>query len=195
MVPEIGQFALIMALLLALTQATIPLIGAPRGNRSWIAVAAPAGQAQFIFVAIAFCCLAYSFITNDFSVLNVATNSNSQLPLHYRLAATWGSHEGSLLLWALMLGLWTVAVSLFSRHLPDEIVARVLSVMGVISVGFLAVHAADVESICTLDSGRARWTRSESPASGSGDGGAPADALHGLRRFLRRVCVRDFCFD
>jgi len=103
MVPEIGQFALIMALLLALTQATIPLIGAARGNRSWIAVAAPAGQAQFIFVAIAFCCLGYSFITNDFSVLNVATNSNSQLPLHYRLAATWGSHEGSLLLWVLML--------------------------------------------------------------------------------------------
>src|SRR5882724_6846139 len=137
MIPEIGQFALILALLLALTQATLPLLGAARGNRNWIAVAAPAGQAQFIFVAIAFCCLGYSFITNDFSVLNVATNSNSQLPLHYRLAATWGSHEGSLLLWTFMLGLWTVAVSLFSRHLPEEMVARVLGVMGVISVGFL----------------------------------------------------------
>jgi cytochrome c-type biogenesis protein CcmF len=137
MIPEVGQFALIMALLLALTQATLPLIGAARGNRSWMAVAAPAGQAQFIFIAIAFCCLGYSFITNDFTVLNVATNSNSQLPLHYRLAATWGSHEGSLLLWALMLGLWTVAVTLFSRHLPEDMVARVLSVMGIISVGFL----------------------------------------------------------
>jgi cytochrome c-type biogenesis protein CcmF len=137
MIPEIGQFALILALLLALTQATLPLIGAARGNQSWIALAAPAGQAQFIFVAIAFSCLGYSFITNDFSVLNVATNSNSQLPLHYRLAATWGSHEGSLLLWTLMLGLWTVAVSLFSKHLPDEMVARVLSVMGVVSIGFL----------------------------------------------------------
>ncbi|HEV7747755.1 MAG TPA: heme lyase CcmF/NrfE family subunit [Pyrinomonadaceae bacterium] len=137
MVPEVGQFALIMALMLALTQATLPLIGAARGNRAWIALAAPAGQAQFIFVAIAFGCLAYSFITNDFSVLNVAVNSNSQLPLHYRLAATWGSHEGSLLLWVLMLGLWTVAVSLFSRHLPEDMVARVLGVMGVISVGFL----------------------------------------------------------
>jgi len=137
MIPELGQFALIVALLLALTQATLPLIGASRGNRSWIALAAPAGQAQFIFLAIAFSCLGYSFITNDFSVLNVATNSNSQLPLHYRLAATWGSHEGSLLLWTLMLGLWTVAVTLFSRHLPDEMVARVLSVMGIISVGFL----------------------------------------------------------
>ena len=137
MVPEIGQFALILALLLALTQATLPLLGVSRGNQSWIALAAPAGQAQFIFVAIAFGCLAYSFITSDFSVLNVFTNSNSQLPLHYRLAATWGSHEGSLLLWSLMLGLWTVAVSLFSRHLPDEMVARVLSVMGIVSVGFL----------------------------------------------------------
>ena len=137
MIPELGQFALILALLLAIIQSALPLIGAARGNQSWIAVAAPAGQAQFIFVAIAFCCLAYLFITNDFSVLNVATNSNSRLPLHYRLAATWGSHEGSLLLWALMLSIWTVAVSLFSRHLPEEMVARVLSVMGVISVGFL----------------------------------------------------------
>jgi cytochrome c-type biogenesis protein CcmF len=137
MIPEIGQFALIIALLLALTQATLPLMGASRGNRQWMALAAPAGQAQFIFVAIAFCCLGYSFITNDFSVLNVATNSNSQLPLHYRLAATWGSHEGSLLLWTLMLSLWTVAVTLFSRHLPEEMIARVLSVMGIVSVGFL----------------------------------------------------------
>src|SRR5216683_1386726 len=137
MIPEIGQFALILALLLAIIQATIPMIGAARGNRSWMAVAVPAGQAQFIFVAIAFGCLAYSFITNDFSVLNVATNSNSHLPLHYRLAATWGSHEGSLLLWTFMLTIWMVAVTLFSKHLPKEIVARVLSVMAVISTGFL----------------------------------------------------------
>ena len=137
MIPEIGQFALIIALLLAITQSSIPMIGAARGNRSWVAVAVPAGQAQFIFVAIAFSCLAYSFITSDFSVLNVATNSNSHLPLHYRLAATWGSHEGSLLLWTLMLGLWTVAVTLFSRHLPEEMLARVLGVMGGISTGFL----------------------------------------------------------
>jgi cytochrome c-type biogenesis protein CcmF len=137
MIPEIGQFALIIALLLALTQASLPMIGAARGNRSWMAVAVPAGQAQFIFVAVAFSCLAYSFISSDFSVLNVATNSNSHLPLQYRLAATWGSHEGSLLLWTLMLGLWTVAVTLFSRHLPEEMLARVISVMGMISVGFL----------------------------------------------------------
>src|ERR671912_440286 len=137
MIPEIGQFALAIALLLALTQASLPLVGAARGNSSWIGLAIPAGQAQFIFVAIAICCLGYSFITNDFSVLNVATNSNSRLPLHYRLAATWGSHEGSLLLWAFMLTLWMSAVTLFSKHLPEEMVARVLGVMGLISVGFL----------------------------------------------------------
>src|SRR5436853_6737901 len=139
MIPEIGQFALILALLLALTQATLPLIGAARGNRALIAVAAPAGQAQFIFVAIAFCCLGYSFISNDFSVLNVATNSNSQLPLQYRLAATWGSHEGSLLPWTFFLTLWMVAVSLFRNHLPSEMIAAVLSVMAMISTRFLLI--------------------------------------------------------
>ncbi|MDX6575390.1 MAG: cytochrome c-type biosis protein CcmF [Blastocatellia bacterium] len=137
MIPEIGQIALILALMLAVTQATLPLIGAARGIPQLIAVARPTAQAQFIFVAVAFCCLAYSFISNDFSVLNVATNSNSQLPLQYRLAATWGSHEGSLLLWTFMLTIWMVAVSLFSNHLPREMVARVLSVMAVISTGFL----------------------------------------------------------
>jgi cytochrome c-type biogenesis protein CcmF len=137
MIPEIGQFALILALMLALVQATLPLIGAARGIPQFVSLARPVAQAQFLFVATAFCCLAYSFITNDFSVLNVATNSNSQLPLHYRLAATWGSHEGSLLLWTFMLTIWMVAVTLFSKHLPNEIVARVLSVMAVISTGFL----------------------------------------------------------
>ncbi len=136
-VPEVGQFALILALLMAATQCALPLIGAARGNHSWMNMASSAAQAQFIFVLIAFGCLAYSFITNDFSVLNVATNSNSLLPLNYRLAATWGSHEGSLLLWSLLLALWTVAVTLFSRQLPLELRARVLGVMGFISVGFL----------------------------------------------------------
>src|SRR5438105_849296 len=137
MIPEIGQFALILELMLALTQATLPLIGAAKGIPQLVAMARPTAQAQFIFVTIAFSCLAYSFITNDFSVLNVATNSNSQLPLQYRLAATWGSHEGSLLLWTFMLTIWMVAVTLFSNHLPREMVARVLSVMAIISCGFL----------------------------------------------------------
>jgi len=133
----IGQFALIAALLLATIQATLPILGAARGKSSWIALAKPAGQWQFIAVALAFCCLAYCFVANDFSVLNVAINSNSQLPLNYRFAATWGSHEGSLLLWTLMLAFWTAAVSIFSRHLTETTIARVLGVMGFISVGFL----------------------------------------------------------
>ena len=137
MIPEIGQFALILALTLALAQATLPLIGAAKGNAQLVAMARPTAQAQFIFVLIAISCLGYSFITNDFSVLNVATNSNSNLPLQYRLAATWGSHEGSLLLWTFMLTFWMVAVTLFSNHLPSEMVARVLSVMAMISTGFL----------------------------------------------------------
>ena len=138
MIPELGQFALALALCLALVQCALPIAGAARGNATWMAVARPAAQGQFVFVAIAFGCLAWSFANNDFSVLNVATNSNSHLPLHYRIAATWGSHEGSMLLWVLVLTIWTVAVTVFSRHLPAEVVARVLGVMGFVSVGFLA---------------------------------------------------------
>lgn len=137
MIPELGNFALILAMLLALIQGTLPIIGAARGIPAWIALARPAVQGQFVFIMIAFGCLAYSFATNDFSVLNVASNSNSQLPLHFRIAATWGSHEGSLLLWVTMLAGWSVAVSVFSRKLPDDMVARVLGVLGLVSVGFI----------------------------------------------------------
>ncbi len=138
MIPELGQVALVVALCLALAQGTLPLLGAANGNAAWIALARPAARGQFLCIAFAFGCLGWSFISNDFSVLNVATNSNSNLPLHYRIAATWGSHEGSLLLWTLMLTGWGVAVSIFSRRLPDEMVARVLAVMGLVGVGFLA---------------------------------------------------------
>ena len=137
MIPEIGQFAFILALAVGIVLAILPQIGAARGIPQLVAVAKPAAQVQFLFVLIAFACLGYSFINNDFSVLNVATNSNSRLPLHYRLAATWGSHEGSLLLWAFMLTLWMAAVTLFSKHLPEKVVARVLAIMATISVGFL----------------------------------------------------------
>jgi len=137
MIPEIGHFALIVALCIACVQALVPLLGAQRGDPTWMALARPAAQGQFVFVAIAFACLAWSFVSNDFSVLNVASNSNSMLPLRYRFAATWGSHEGSLLLWVLMLNLWMTAVSVFSRRLPSEMVARILAVMAMISIGFL----------------------------------------------------------
>ena len=137
MIPELGHFALILALSLALVQAILPLIGAATQRSNFMAVARPAAQGQFVFVAFAFGCLAYSFLTSDFSVKNVAINSNTQLPIAYRFAATWGSHEGSILLWIFISSVWTLAVTLFSRHLPQVMVARVLGVMGLISVGFL----------------------------------------------------------
>ena len=137
MIPELGHFALILALILAIVQATLPLIGAHRGNATLMAVARPAAQGQFTFVAIAFGCLAYSFMVNDFSVLNVAKNSFSELPPIYRFTATWGSHEGSILLWTLILGFWTTAVTIWSRHLPEDMAARVIGVMGLVSTGFL----------------------------------------------------------
>jgi cytochrome c-type biogenesis protein CcmF len=137
MIPELGHFALILALLLASILGTLPLVGAQRRIPAWMALARPAAQGQFLFVALAFGCLAWSFVASDFSVVNVAANSNSQLPVQYKFAATWGSHEGSMLLWMFMLSIWTLAVTLKSRHLPDEMVARVLAVMGLVSAGFL----------------------------------------------------------
>ncbi len=138
MIPELGHFALIIALLLALVQAILPLYGAQRGNRTLMAVARPAAQGQFMFIVLAFGCLAWSFLVNDFSVLNVARNSYSRLPEVYRFTATWGSHEGSMLFWVMILGFWSAAVSVFSRHLPEDMAARVLGIMGLIAVGFLA---------------------------------------------------------
>ncbi len=137
MIPEIGHFSLILALLVALALGTFPIIGAARGNAIWMGLARPLARAQFLLIAIAFVCLAYAFATMDYSVTYVATNSNSKLPIQFRIAAVWGGHEGSLLLWAMILSVWTVAVSLFSKHLPDDMRARILGVMGLISVGFL----------------------------------------------------------
>jgi len=137
MIPEIGNFTLVVALFLALVQGVLPIAGAARGNEVWMGATRTLAFGQFVFVAIAIGCLTYSFIANDFSVLYVAQHSNSQLPIQYRISALWGGHEGSLLLWAFILTLWTVAVAMFSKHLPQEMVARVIGVMGLISVGFL----------------------------------------------------------
>jgi cytochrome c-type biogenesis protein CcmF len=138
MTPEIGQFALALALCVALAQGIAGIAGAARSSAAWMAMTRPAAQSQALLVAFAFGCLTYAFVTNDFSVAYVAGNSNTALPLHYRVAAVWGGHEGSLLLWTLMLGVWMFAVTLFSRHLPEAMVARVLGVMGLVSAGFLA---------------------------------------------------------
>jgi cytochrome c-type biogenesis protein CcmF len=138
MTPELGQLALSLALVVALVQGSLPLWGAHKGHGAWMGVARPAAQAQALLVAFAFGCLTYAFVSDDFSVQYVASHSNSALPVAYKAAGVWGGHEGSLLLWCLMLGVWMVAVSLFSAHLPEEMAARVLGVMGVVSAGFLA---------------------------------------------------------
>jgi cytochrome c-type biogenesis protein CcmF len=137
MAPELGEFALVLAFVLALAQAFFGLVGAGRGQRAWMSVARPAVSGQFVFVAMAFGCLVYAFVNNDFSVLYVARNSNSQLPLFYRVAALWGAHEGSLLLWILILSVWSLAVAAFSRALPASFSARVLGIMGLVSAGFM----------------------------------------------------------
>src|SRR5216684_3751954 len=137
MIPEIGQLALALALCLSLAQASLGLAGAARGDGLWMGATRPAARGQFVFIAIAFGCLTYAFVANDFTVVYVASNSNSALPLAYRVSGVWGGHEGSMLLWILMLSVWTVGVTLFSRHLPEEMVARVLGVMGLVSTGFL----------------------------------------------------------
>jgi cytochrome c-type biogenesis protein CcmF len=138
MIPELGQLALALAFVLALAQSFLPLAGAARGDAAWMNVGRSAAHGQLVCLALAFGLLTYSFVTNDFTVAYVANNSNSSLPLAYRIAGVWGGHEGSLLLWMLILALWAVAVTLFSRRLPEDMVARVLGVMGLVAVGFLA---------------------------------------------------------
>jgi len=137
MTPELGHLALILALLISIVQGVLPLIGAHKGHVGWIALARPAAQTQFVLVAFAFACLMQAFLANDFSVSYVAEHSNSKLPTAYRAAAVWGGHEGSLLLWLLMLNGWAFAVSLLSRQLPQAMVARVLGVLGLVGMGFL----------------------------------------------------------
>ena len=138
MIPELGHFALILAAVVALIQGVLPLAGTVRENLAWQALARPSAALQFGLVAVAFACLTSAFLANDFSVSYVAQHSNTLLPKPYQVAAVWGGHEGSLLLWVLLLALWSVSVAIFSRSLPLAMVARVLSVLGLISTGFLA---------------------------------------------------------
>lgn len=137
MIPELGHFALILALALAIIQAGLPLAGSFNHRRSWMALARPLAWGQLTFLLIAFACLAQAFLSDDFSVLYVAHNSNTLMPTLYKVSAVWGAHEGSLLLWALMLGGWGAAVAAFSRNLPRPVAARVLAVLGMVGIGFL----------------------------------------------------------
>ena len=137
MIPELGHFSLWLAMGVALALGVFPMWGAARGREDWMALARPFSYVLFVLVSFASVCLMISFVRSDFSVLYVASNSNTHLPLQYQVAGFWGGHEGSLLLWVQMLVVWMVAVSLFSRHLPRPVLSRILAVMGLVSVGFL----------------------------------------------------------
>jgi cytochrome c-type biogenesis protein CcmF len=137
MLPELGHFALVLALILAGLQAFFGIVGPALGRDRWVAATTSAVAGQFVMVATAVGILVYAFVNFDFSVLYVAENSNSALPLMYRIAALWGAHEGSLLLWIFLLAVWTLAVAIVSRNLPERFAARVLGVLGVLSFGFL----------------------------------------------------------
>ncbi|PLW83259.1 heme lyase NrfEFG subunit NrfE [Kineobactrum sediminis] len=138
MIPEFGHFALIIAFCLSVVLCTVPLWGAWRGNATAMALAPNLALGMLVFSAISFACLTWAFMQDDFSVQVVANNSNSLLPAQYKFSAVWGNHEGSLLLWILILAVWTAAVALFSPQLPLVMLARVLAVMGFVAVGFLA---------------------------------------------------------
>jgi cytochrome c-type biogenesis protein CcmF len=137
MIPEIGHFLLWLALGVSLAIGTVPLVGAQKGRADWMALARPATDLLFLLVLLSFLALVWAFVKHDFSVLYVAENSNSALPLQFRIAAVWGGHEGSMLLWLLMQAGWMLAVSHFSVRLPLPVLARILAVMGWLTVGFL----------------------------------------------------------
>ena len=137
MIPEIGHFALILALSLAVCQGVLPLVGAHRDNAALMSVARSTSFGQFFFVAVSFGCLIWAFVNDDFSVLYVAKNSQLLLPTPYKVSAVWSAHEGSLLMWILILAIWTAAVAKFSSGIPLKLIARVIGVLGLLSVGFL----------------------------------------------------------
>tara|TARA_R110000824_G_scaffold52692_4_gene146222 strand:+ start:154165 stop:156186 length:2022 start_codon:yes stop_codon:yes gene_type:complete len=136
-IPELGNFSLILAFCLASLMVVIPMAGAVQNNQLWMSLCRPLSSGIWVFMMLSFICLAYAFLNDDFSVNYVARNSNSLLPDRYKFTAIWGGHEGSLLLWVLILASWSYAVSLFSKNLPLDILARVMSVMGIITIGFL----------------------------------------------------------
>jgi len=136
MIAEIGHYALVLALILTLVQSSLPLVGAARGNTAWMALGPAAALGQLLFVATAFAALTWAYLVSDFSVANVAQNSHSAKPLLYKITGVWGNHEGSMLLWVLILALFGAAVAAFGRNLPDTLRVRVLAVQGLIGIGF-----------------------------------------------------------
>jgi cytochrome c-type biogenesis protein CcmF len=151
MIAEIGHFALILAFLTAIVQGSLPMIGAHRGNAAWMALARPASVAQLLFIVVAFAALMYGFVVSDFSIKNVADNSNSAMPMLYKVSSTWGSHEGSLVLWVLILALFGAIVAVSGGNLPPSLRTRVLGVQAWIAVGFLSFSLFTSNPFLRLD--------------------------------------------
>ncbi len=142
MVPEFGQFALILAFCLSVILAILPIAGAARGNELWMSFARPLSAGIFVFLSLCMVILGYAFVTDDFSVQFVASHSNTLLPLQYKITAIWGGHEGSFLFWTFMLSFWMLMVSIFSKSLPIDFVARVLGVLGILAAGYILFMVA-----------------------------------------------------
>ncbi|MEE8173095.1 MAG: heme lyase CcmF/NrfE family subunit, partial [Alphaproteobacteria bacterium] len=151
MIAEIGHFALILALALAVVQSTLPLVGAWRDNATWMAISRPAVAGQFVFISLAFACLMYAYVVSDFSVANVFQNSHSQKPLMYKFTGVWGNHEGSMVLWVWILALYGVAIAGFGGNLPPALRARVLAIQGIIGLGFIVFILVTSNPFLRLD--------------------------------------------
>ena len=193
MIPEFGHYALILALCIATIQGILPLVGAQQGRREWILLARPAAQTVFLLLAIAFVILAWSFYSNDFSVLYVAEHSNSQMPVIYRLGAVWGGHEGSLLLWIFLLSTWTFLVAQLSKSLDEFMVARVIGVLGLVITGlllFVLMTSNPFERLLPA----AQDGRSLNPLTRSGIGLSSTHVVHGLCWLLGSICICNCVF-
>lgn len=138
MIPELGHFALILALLVATAQTVVPLWGAHRGNAAWMAVAGPSAVAHLLLVTVSFAALTWAYVVSDFTVVNVVANSHSAKPMLYKITGVWGNHEGSMLLWILILAVFGGAVALFGGNLPPSLKARVIAIQGLIGIGFIS---------------------------------------------------------
>ena len=191
MIVEFGHFALILALLVAAVQVVVPAAGASLKDERMMRVAEPAAVSQLLLLAIAFFSLMYAYVTSDFSVANVVANSHSTKPLIYKMAGVWGNHEGSMLLWVLILSVFGAAVALFGNNLPPTLKARVLSVQGAIALAFLLFTLLTSNPFIRLDPAPSDGNGLNPDIAGPGARVPSAVSLHGLRRFLDRVLVCD----
>ena len=190
MIAETGHYALILALAVAVVQTILPLWGTRARDPQLMAIAVPAAQAQFLLIAVAFSALTTAYVTSDFSLQNVWANSHSAKPMLYKISGVWGNHEGSMVLWVLILALFGAAVATYGTNLPKELQANVLAIQGSIAAGFSAVHHHHVQPLHADRPGALRRPRAQPRAARPGARLPPAISLRGLCRLLDGVLVR-----